>query len=82
MTVPAMDEIVPRPPFLDAPFPKLTMPVLIIWGIDDKALLPCMLDGLDSLIDDLTIARINGAGHFVPWEAPDAVTHAMMEWLP
>jgi len=22
------------------------------------------------------------AGHFVPWEAPDAVTEAMLGWLP
>lgn len=82
MTVPAMDEDVPRRPFLDAPFPKLHMPVLIVWGMEDKALLPCMLDGLDALIDDLTIVRIEGAGHFVPWEAPDPVTNAMMDWLP
>lgn len=82
MTVPAMDEDAPRPPFLDAPFPKLSMPVLIVWGMEDKALLPCLLDGLDALIDDLTIVRIEGAGHFVPWEAPDAVTRAMADWLP
>jgi pimeloyl-ACP methyl ester carboxylesterase len=82
MTVPAMDEEAPRPPFLDAPFPKLHMPVLIVWGLDDKALLPCLLEGLDVLIDDLTIVRIEGAGHFVPWEAPDAVTRAMADWLP
>ena len=82
MTVPAMDEDAPRPPFLDAPFPKLSMPVLIVWGMEDKALLPCLLDGLDPLIDDLTIVRIEGAGHFVPWEAPDAVTRAMADWLP
>jgi pimeloyl-ACP methyl ester carboxylesterase len=82
MTVPAMDEVVPRPPFLDAPFPTLAMPVLIVWGLDDKALLPCMLEGLDVLINDLTIERIDGAGHFVPWEAPERVTDAMMDWLP
>lgn len=81
MTVPAVDETAPRPPFLDAPFPKLAMPVLIVWGMEDKALLPCMLDGLDSLIVDLTIARIEGAGHFVPWEAPAPVTAALEEWL-
>lgn len=82
MTVPAMDEDAPRPPFLDAPFPKLSMPVLIVWGLEDKALLPCLLEGLEALIDDLTIVRIEGAGHFVPWEAPDAVTRAMADWLP
>jgi pimeloyl-ACP methyl ester carboxylesterase len=41
-----------------------------------------MLEGLDVLINDLTIERIEGAGHFVPWEAPERVTDAMMDWLP
>lgn len=82
MAVPAMDERPPRSPFLDAPFPKLEMPVLIVWGLEDNALLPCQLEGLGPLIDDLTIVRIEGAGHFVPWEAPDPVTHAIRDWLP
>lgn len=81
MTVPAMGEDALRPAFLDAPFPKLHMPVLVVWGMEDKALLPCQLEGLDALIDDLTVVRIPGAGHFVPWEAPDAVTRAMADWL-
>ena len=81
MAVPAMDEQPPRSSFLDAPFPKLSMPVLIVWGLEDRALLPCQLEGLDPLIDDLTIVRIEDAGHFVPWEAPDPVSQAMRDWL-
>lgn len=82
MAVPAMEEQPERPAFLDSPFPKLGMPVLIVWGLEDKALLPCQLEGLDALIDDLTIVRIEGAGHFVSWEAPDAVTQTIGDWLP
>ena len=82
MAVPPMEGAVQRPAFLDAPFPRLTMPVLVIWGMNDKALLPSQLEGLDNHIDDVTIVRIEGAGHFVPWEAPDAVTQAMRDWLP
>ena len=44
------------------------------------ALLPCQLAGLDTLVRDLTIRKID-AGHFSPWEAPEAVTQAMREWL-
>jgi pimeloyl-ACP methyl ester carboxylesterase len=68
-------------PFLDTPFPRLTIPALIVWGLEDEALLPCQLDGLEQHIDDVTIERIEGAGHFVPWEAPDAVNAAMDRWL-
>jgi pimeloyl-ACP methyl ester carboxylesterase len=80
MHVPAMDEVPPRPAFLDAPFPILPMPVLMLWGMNDPALLPCQLEGLDALVADLTIARID-CGHFTPWEAPEAVNLAMRNFL-
>ena len=79
--VPAMDEDAVLPGFLSASFPKLTMPTLVIWAMDDLALPACNLDGLDELIDDLTVEKISGCGHFVPWEAPDAVNSAMELWL-
>lgn len=77
--VPAMHETPARPDWLDAPFPPLAMPVLVIWGLRDVALLPSQLDGLDTLVPDLTIARVD-AGHFVPWENPDAVIAAIRDW--
>lgn len=80
MQVPAMDST-ERSAFLDQPFPRITMPVLVIWGMDDAALLPCQLEGLDDHVADLTVVRVEGAGHFVPWEKPDAVTAAMRDWL-
>ncbi|TPG39896.1 alpha/beta hydrolase [Sphingomonas koreensis] len=78
--VPEMGEDAARPAFLDAPFPPITIPTLVIWGTEDKALLPSQLDGLDALVPDLTIERV-AAGHFVPWEAPEAVTRAITGWL-
>ncbi len=81
MQVPARDAPAISTPFLDRPFPRLTIPTLVIWGMLDQALLPCQLDGLEDHIDDLTIVRIANAGHFVPWEAPDQVTAAMRAWL-
>ncbi len=81
MDVPPMDAPALSTAFLDRPFPRLIIPTLVIWGMQDQALLPCQLDGLDDHIDDLTIIRIPEAGHFVPWEAPEAVTTAMEDWL-
>lgn len=78
--VPAMDETPDRPAFLDAPFPPLRMPVLVIWGMRDAALLPVQLEGLDALIPNLTLVKVD-AGHFVPWEKPQPVTDAIREWL-
>lgn len=79
--VPAMDAAPERPAFLDAPFPKSKMPVLILWGMKDEALRPSQLVGLDEVIEDLTLVRIEEAGHFSPWEAPEAVTRAIADWV-
>lgn len=78
--VPAMDETPVRPVFLDAPFPPVVQPTLVVWGLRDMALLPSQLDGLDAFVPNLTIARIEDAGHFVPWEKPAAVIAAMRAW--
>lgn len=81
IVVPAMDEDAERPAWIDAPFPAIRVPTLVIWGMRDKALRPVQLEGLDALVDDLTIVRVEDAGHFVPWEAPEAVNAAIREWL-
>jgi len=79
--VPAMDATPERPAFLSGPFPPLRVPTLVIWGMDDKALLPVQLEGLEALVPDLTIDRLEGVGHFAPWEAPEQVTVAMRKLL-
>ncbi|ALJ11878.1 alpha/beta fold hydrolase [Sphingopyxis macrogoltabida] len=79
VTVPAMDEPYAEPPAM--PFPKLAIPTLVIWALDDVALPPCNLDGIEELVPDATIVEVPGCGHFVPWEAPDAVNTAMDDFL-
>ena len=79
--VPAPEETPARPPWLDAPFPPITQPTLVIWAMQDSALLPVQLDGLETLVPDLTLVRIANAGHFVPWQKPELVTEAILEWL-
>jgi pimeloyl-ACP methyl ester carboxylesterase len=81
LLVPAMDETPERPAFLNGPFPPLKVPTLVIWGMDDKALLPVQLEGLEALVPDLTLRKLEGVGHFAPWEAPEQVTGAMRAWL-
>ncbi len=80
--VPAMDDDSPPPPaLLNMPVPMLTIPTLVIWAMDDMALPPANIDGLDTHVSDLTVVPVHGCGHFVPWEAPDAVNGAMDAWL-
>ena len=57
----------------------MTQATLVVWGTRDKALLPVQLEGLDTLVPDLTIERVD-AGHFVPWERPEPVIAALRRW--
>lgn len=63
------------------PIPQLTIPTLVIWALDDHALPPENLEGMDAIIDDLTIVKVPDCGHFVPWEAPEAVNAALDAFL-
>ena len=72
---------VPLPDFLLRAFPSVKVPTLVIWGMQDKALLPVQLEGLDKLVDDLTIVRLADVGHFAPWEAGGEVAAALQPFL-
>lgn len=72
---------VPLPDLLLRAFPSVKVPTLVIWGMKDSALLPVQLDGLDQLVDDLTVVRLPNAGHFAPWEAGDEVAGVLRDWL-
>src|SRR5690349_22531290 len=58
-------------------FPKVRVQTLVIWGMKDSALLPLQLEGLDELVEELTVVRLPAAGHFAPWEAGEAVAEAL-----
>ena len=81
MIVPPPGVTVHLPDLLLRAFPKVKVPTLVVWGIKDSALLPLQLDGLDTLVDDLTIVRLPDAGHFAPWEAPREVAEALKAFL-
>jgi pimeloyl-ACP methyl ester carboxylesterase len=72
---------VPVPDWLVKKFPSIGIPTLVIWGMDDKALLPVQLDGLDLLVDDLEIVRLADVGHFAPWQAPEQVARPLAPFL-
>ncbi|MFA9200706.1 MAG: alpha/beta fold hydrolase [Cypionkella sp.] len=80
--VPALDAPYQPPAgWAPPPLPNLTIPTLVIWGMDDLALPPENLQGLDAIIDDLTVVEVPESGHFVPWEAPQAVNAALDDFL-
>lgn len=82
MIVPTMDEPFELPADYTAPnLPKLTTPTLVIWAMNDTALPSENIEGLEALVDPLTLVEVHDCGHFVPWEAPGAVNRAMDQFL-
>ena len=81
LVVPAPGEDATAPLWTHAPFPKLHMPTLVVWGLKDSALLPVQLAGLHDLIEDLRIVTSPAAGHFITWEEPGTVTAAIRDFI-
>jgi pimeloyl-ACP methyl ester carboxylesterase len=73
----------PRAPYTTgAKLPPVKCPVLLIHGLDDKALLPGALNDTWKWVDsDLTLITVPGAGHFVHRDRPEFVTRKMAGWL-
>ena len=80
--IPPMDAPFELPADWQAPaMPPLTIPTLVIWALDDVALPPCNLEGLAAVVSDLTLVKVPDCGHFVTWQAPEAVNAAMDSFL-
>ena len=73
----------PREPYkLAAKLPPVKCPVLMIHGMDDKALLPGALNDTWKWVEkDLTLITVPGAGHWVHRDKPEFVTKKMVGWL-
>ena len=80
--------VVPQPGItMDVPdlvlraFPKIGIPVRVVWGLKDKALLPIQLEGIGEVGDNVEVFPLKGVGHFAPWEAPELVAQALGPFL-
>ena len=72
----------------DAPVSKLPpdrvrvrMPHLVIWGMEDKALLPVTRAGLDSFCDDLRVVELADADHWIVHQRRDDVVREIGAFL-
>jgi pimeloyl-ACP methyl ester carboxylesterase len=81
VVVPAAGENAAMPSWVERGVPKLKIPVLVIWGLEDKALLPIQLEGIGEVGADVEVFPLKGVGHFAPWEAPDQVADALAPFL-
>jgi pimeloyl-ACP methyl ester carboxylesterase len=60
---------------------RVRMPHLVIWGMNDQALLPVSRATLGDYCDDLTVREIKDADHWVVHQKTDAVIGLLRDFL-
>jgi pimeloyl-ACP methyl ester carboxylesterase len=60
---------------------RVTVPTCVVWGMDDKILLPDLLVGLEDLVPDLKLRTVAGAGHGIVREQPELVSRLIAAHL-
>ncbi|HEY6072462.1 MAG TPA: alpha/beta hydrolase [Anaerolineales bacterium] len=63
------------------PSPMVHVPTLVIWGEQDRYLLPGCLEGLEQYVPDLTLRRVPEATHWIVHEQPTRVNQFIREFL-
>ena len=68
---------------IDLPKSMLTIdiPTLVLWAMDDIALPPELIEGLDDYIPQLTLHKIDNATHWIIHEQPQLVAGYLKEFL-
>ncbi|WP_416546648.1 alpha/beta fold hydrolase [Limnohabitans sp. DCL3] len=61
---------------------RIDVPTLLLWALDDVALLPCLTEGLDVHIAQLKRVSIEKATHWVVHEQPQRVMAEIRDFLP
>jgi pimeloyl-ACP methyl ester carboxylesterase len=60
---------------------KVSVPTLVIWGMRDSALLPCLLDGLGDHVANLAVHTMADATHWVVHEKPAEVAAVVRNFI-
>lgn len=77
---PTPEDPAPRQLQLDPQQFRVRVPTLVIWGGADRALFECLLEGLDELVDNLTIERLPEATHWLAHEEPGRIAALISSW--
>ena len=59
----------------------VSMPTLVLWGLDDPALLPGLLDGLPGWVPQLQLRPVEQASHWIVHEHPERVAQELARFL-
>ena len=59
----------------------VALPTLVLWGMDDVALPPGLIEGLEEYVSQLTLEKVEGASHWIIHERPDFVAQQLGRFL-
>jgi pimeloyl-ACP methyl ester carboxylesterase len=62
-------------------YPTIGIPVLVVWGRDDAWIPVDRAHRLAGLIPGARLQLVDGAGHLVQLDRPEALTAALTRWL-
>ena len=60
---------------------RLTAPTLVLWGAADRLIVPAYAEAWKASIADARMEVIDGAGHMLPYEQPEAFGRAVSAFL-
>ena len=66
---------------LPASMLSVGLPTLVIWGMQDIALPPGLLDGLETHVPQMQLERIEEGTHWLVHEQPQRVAQLIQDWL-
>jgi pimeloyl-ACP methyl ester carboxylesterase len=59
---------------------RISAPTLVLWGTEDRAIPRALIDDLVAAHPDWTLRELDGVGHLLPWEAPEAYVGIVGPW--
>jgi epoxide hydrolase 4 len=59
----------------------VSLPTLVLWAMDDAALPPELVDGLDDYVPQLTLEKIEGATHWIIHERPEFIAQRLTQFI-
>ena len=60
---------------------RILVPTLVLWGMQDTALPPGLINGLSAYVPDLQLHRVADGTHWLVHEQPDWVAQTIGTWL-
>ena len=59
----------------------IALPTMVVWGMDDAALPPSLIDGIEAYVPNLTLHKVAGATHWIIHEQPALVAQLLQNFL-